>query len=518
MFLHKRSMLAKIHAMTMIGLESIRVEVEVDINKGLPKFHIVGLADTAVQESKQRVFSAIRHSGMQFPQTKITVNLAPADIKKAGPLFDLPISVGILLASEQLDFSDDLQKSLFLGEVALDGRLRHVSGVLPIVSAARKMGFTQVFLPKENAAEASLVEEISVFGANTLAEVIAHLNGHAPISPETSPSEEVLFSKKSAPLLDFSAIVGQEQSKRALEIAAAGSHNILMNGSPGSGKTLMAKAFPSILPRLTREEAFAVTEIYSAAGLLPPNTALMTTRPFRTIHHTASSISLVGGGRNPSPGEISLAHNGVLFLDEVAEFPPQVLEVLRQPLEDRKITVSRVSGSGSFPAHFTLVAAMNPCPCGYYRVPNADKQCTCPPQMVQKYQKKLSGPFLDRIDLYVDVSPVKVEALQKTHQAESSETIAIRVQRARDIQTKRFETLKIHSNAEMSPDHLTKFCPLPENAKAMLSAAVKQFSLSARSYHRVIKVARTIADLEEKENIELPHIAEALQYRMKVSE
>lgn len=514
-------MLSKVSAMTTIGMECISVEVEVDVARGMPKFHIVGLADTAVQESRQRVFSAIKNTGLTFPPTRITVNLAPADTKKVGPLFDLPIAVGILISSEQLPILDKITKTLFLGELALDGRLRRVSGVLPIVSAAKDAGLDTVFLPKENAAEASLVEGITVFGANTLQEIVHHFTTEKTITPQDPITEEEIFSRKpSGTFIDFASISGQEQAKRALEIAAAGSHNVLMNGSPGSGKTFMAKAFPSILPRMTRQEAFEVSKIYSIAGLLPSDEPLIRERPFRSVHHTASNISIVGGGKNPSPGEISLAHRGVLFLDEIAEFPSTVLEVLRQPLEDRKVTVSRASGSFEFPAHFSLVAAMNPCPCGYYQVPNADKECVCTAQQVSRYQKKLSGPLLDRIDLHLAISPVKFEKLASSKQGESSEKIAKRVQTARDIQTKRFTNAnrKISSNAEMNVEDVKKFCILQNDAENLLRQAMKQFSLSARAYHRIIKVARSIADLSEEENILLPHVAEALQYRSKGDE
>lgn len=515
-------MLSKVHARTVVGMESLAVEVEVDVTRGMPKFHIVGLADTAVQESKQRVFSAIRNSNYTFPPTRITVNLAPADIRKSGPLFDLSIAIGILMASEQISFSEEEQneKLLYIGELALDGRLRHVSGVLPIVSAAQKEGYTHVFVPKDNAAEAALVENITVYGAETLSDVINHLNGSKKIEQEKMLTEEEIFKKdEKSYAVNFSSIVGQEQAKRALEIAAAGSHNVLMNGSPGSGKTFMAKAFPSILPRMVRSEAFEVSEIYSIAGMLPAKTPLITQRPFRTVHHTASSVSIVGGGRNPSPGEISLAHRGVLFMDEIAEFPSTVLEVLRQPLEDRKITVSRATGSAEFPAHFSLIAAMNPCPCGYYMVPDSDKQCICSSQQISRYQKKLSGPLLDRIDLHIDISPVQFEKLQNSQASESSEDILKRVQNARDMQTKRFtEYETITSNSEMGPDEIKSFCVLPKEAEELLRKAVAQFSLSARSYHRILKVSRSIADIEKSEDILLPHVAEALQYRCKKEE
>ena len=500
--------------MTTIGLESIHIEVEVDVARGMPKFHIVGLGDTAVQESKQRVFSAIRNSGLQFPPTRITVNLAPADIRKQGPLFDLSIAIGILGASEQIPLLCEYENALFLGELALDGRLRRVSGVLPIVSAAQEKGITQIFVPQENAAEASLIDDIDVFGASTLLEVFEHLTDTKKITPTPPLSEEEIFKVETDHLVDFSSIVGQSQGKRALEIAAAGSHNVLMNGSPGSGKTFMAKAFPSILPRMVRSEAFEVSKIYSIAGLLPADQPLITQRPFRSVHHTASSVSIVGGGRTPGPGEISLAHKGVLFLDELAEFPATVLEVLRQPLEDRKITVSRVSGTSEFPAHFSLIAAMNPCPCGYYQVPNADKECICSMQQVSRYQKKISGPLLDRIDLYIDISPVKIDQLQNSAPSENSQTIAQRVQKARDMQTKRFKNIPhINSNSEMTPDEITQFCELDDESRNIMKTAMKQLSLSARGYHRVIKVARSIADIEQSESIKMPHVAEALQYR-----
>lgn len=511
-------MLAKISASTLIGMEALDVEVEVDVTRGMPKFHIVGLGDAAVQEAKQRVFSAIRNSNLNFPPTRITVNLAPADTRKSGPLFDLPIAIGILFSSEQIKCEEEIfEQSMFMGELALDGRLRHVSGVLPLVADAKKKGKKYIFLPKSDAAEASLVDDIEIYGADTLLDVVQHLQGVSKISPQPALSEEEIFKKQSDHYVNFASIAGQEQAKRALEIAAAGSHNILMNGSPGSGKTFMAKAYPSILPRMTRHEAFEVTEIYSIANLLPRDEPLVTQRPFRTVHHTASSVSIVGGGRNASPGEISLAHRGVLFLDEIAEFPPAVLEVLRQPLEDRKITVSRASGTSEFPAHFSLVAAMNPCPCGYYKVPNSDKDCICAPSQIDRYQKKLSGPLLDRIDLHVDVSPVEFDKLAQKENSESSEDIALRVQKARDIQSKRFEGLaqKISSNAEMSPDDIKKFCELSPESENLLKQAMKQFQLSARAYHRIIKVARSIADLAGVKNIEISHIAEALQYRKK---
>ena len=513
-------MLSKVNSMTVLGMDCLSIEVETDVSRGMPKFNIVGLGDTAVQESKQRVFSAIRNSKYSFPPNRITVNLAPADIKKSGPSFDLPIAIGILIASEQINDLINADETIFLGELALDGRLRPVSGVLPIASYAEKKGIKTVFVPKENAKEAALVEGLQVFGAETLKDVINHINKEKIIKQEKVLSEEELFSNENIKFsVDFASIVGQEQAKRALEIAAAGSHNVLMNGSPGSGKTFMAKAFPSILPRMVRKEAFEVSKIYSIAGLLPSDTPLLTQRPYRSVHHTASSVSIVGGGRNPKPGEISLAHRGVLFMDEIAEFPSGVLEVLRQPLEDRKITVSRASGTTEFPAHFSLIAAMNPCPCGYYNVPDSDRECSCSLLQIQKYQKKLSGPLLDRIDLHIDISPVKFDKLQNKEKSEASADILVRVQNARDIQTERFKEFKnITSNSEMGPDEISIFCKISEDSKQLLNHAVTQFGLSARSYHRILKVARSIADLENSDTIETHNIAEALQYRSKKSE
>lgn len=510
--------LAKVHSMTTIGLDSEKIEVEVDLLNGLPRFTIVGLGDTAVQESRERVRSAIKNSGFAFPIRVIVANLAPADIRKAGPSFDLPIAIGVLIASGQIEKTEIFNKSIFIGELALNGELRHTNGILPITMAASKLGFERIFLPKINAKEASMAGvDIEILGAENLKEVINHLLNENSIKLQEKTDFQTLILEENYEE-DFSYIKGQEHAKRALEIAAAGAHNILMNGAPGAGKTLMARAFRTILPKLTREEALEITKIFSVANLLPPEKPLITTRPFRTVHHTASGVSIVGGGRNPHPGEISLAHRGVLFLDELAEFPTQVLEVLRQPIEDKKITVSRAQGSVTFPAQFTLIAAMNPCPCGYYNVPNSDKQCTCASGNIVRYRKKISGPLLDRIDLFVDISPVKFEKLQEKSSGGESIKIREKVQKARDIQNKRFEKENINSNSEMNVKQIEKYCPIDEETENLLKQAMRQFSLSARGFHRVLKCARTIADLENKEKIALAHVAEALQFRPKIEE
>ncbi len=502
-------MLAKVTSAAVVGLDAVPVTVEVDIaSQGLPSFTIVGLPDKAVEESKERVRTALKNSGADFPPKRITVNLAPADLPKEGPAYDLPIALGILIASEQLR-QVEIIDSLFQGELSLDGSLRRIWGILPCALMAREKKYKKLFIPQENIGESQILDKLEIYPVKSLKDLFNHFSEKTKILP--AKFKKINFEASQNSDYDFEHVRGQESAKRALEIASAGSHNILMKGPPGAGKTLMARSFATILPKLTFDESLEVTKIYSVANLLDRETPIILSRPFRSPHHTTSHIGLIGGGNIPRPGEISLAHRGVLFLDEFPEFPRHVLESLRQPLEDGHVTISRASGSVKYPCSFTLVAAANPCPCGFFG--DEKRNCSCSPGAITRYQKRISGPILDRIDIHVTVPAVGVEKLTKDIKAEPSALIQSRVQFARNLQQKRFKGTKITSNAEMGSKATKEFCDLDKDSIILLKEAINKLNLSARSFHKVVKIARTIADLENSQKIKSNHIAEALQYR-----
>ncbi|NLJ87236.1 MAG: YifB family Mg chelatase-like AAA ATPase [Epulopiscium sp.] len=501
-------MLSKVKSCTLYGINGYLVDVEVDLSEGLPGFDLVGLPDSSIREAKDRVRAAIKNSQLLFPIKRITVNLAPADTKKEGSAFDLPIAIGIISCNLPIE-QEILKNTMIIGELSLDGTVKPVNGILPMVYSAYKNGLKQCIVPYENAEEGAIVEGISVIGVHTLYEAIEFLQGIRSIE-KTTVDIKAIMKQSINSKVDFSDVKGQAHVKRALEISAAGSHNLLMIGSPGSGKTMMAKRLPSILPDLTFDESIEITKIYSVIGLLPNKKSLITTRPFRSPHHTVSTSALVGGGRIPRPGEVSLSHYGVLFLDELPEFNKNVLEVLRQPLEDREVTISRVNATLTYPASFMLVCSMNPCPCGYL---GDEEKCHCQPDTIKKYLAKISGPLLDRLDLHVEVSPVKYKDLDTNEKSESSASIKKRVLKAQKIQQERYKNENIYFNAQLGAAQIEKYCVLGKEEKDLLKAAFEKLNLSARAYHRILKVARTIADLDGRENIELQHLSEAIQYR-----
>ena len=503
-------MLVKTFAAAVQGINAILVTIEVNISQGI-RFFLVGLPDNAVKESHERILSALQYNKISVPRRQVVINMAPADIRKEGSAYDLPLAIGMLAANETIDAAK-LEHYVLMGELSLDGTLKPVKGVLPIAILAREKGFKGFILPKENAREAAVVNDLDVLGASNITEVVEFFNNQRELEPTVVNTREEFYAHANAFDIDFADVKGQENVKRALEIAAAGGHNIIMVGPPGAGKSMMAKRIPTILPPLTLHEALETTKIHSVAGKIDSNTSLMAQRPFRNPHHTISDVALVGGGTFPQPGEISLAHNGVLFLDELPEFKRQVLEVMRQPLEDRKICISRAKFAVEYPASFMLVAAMNPCPCGYYNHPT--RECVCSPGMIQKYLSRISGPLLDRIDMHIEIVPVPFDKLSEAAPAEPSAAIRERVIKARQVQEVRFKDVAgVYCNAQMSSKMLRKYCAVDTEGQQLLKAAMLRMNLSARAYDRILKVARTIADMARSEQILTEHLAEAINYR-----